>query len=323
MDNDEFINIIENIQKLLKENGEWQTRWANYAADISSSKNLIESVRSTFREWSPLYIYVTTTSAKNAKKSIAFELRYLGQAVARLTGNKDGNHTLSTKYSYYEKSNLNNFGCGICLPDVDWAGDEARRFRDYFKNKTDPREGKRSNDEHRLESLILTEFFKTDSKDKALLHVQPVTPIENVRFPMPTYIKASNHKKPEIGYGHIDILARMGRGRGTRLCIMELKDENNKREPPKDVVKQALAYTTFIREVLRSDCGKAWWKLFGFGGDLPEKLELYATCVMPSIKCNDTSFGGLALPVDEDTIKLHYLYFQEENSKLKFLSKSF
>jgi len=141
---------------------------------------------------------------------------------------------------------------------------------------------------------------------------------------MPTYIKASNHKKPETGYGHIDILARVGRGKGTNLCIMELKDENNSKEPPGDVVKQALAYATFIRELLRSDCGKAWWRLFGFRGDLPEKLELYAACVMPISEFNDTSFGGLALPVDGDTIKLHYLYFQEEkgNRKLKFLSTS-
>lgn len=323
MDNSEFMAIIENTQQLLRGNSEWQTRWAGYAGNISRKKKLIESIRSSFREWSPLCIYVTTTSAKNAKKSIVFELRYMGQAVAKLTGNQDGNHTLSTKYKYCEKSNLDNFGCNIRLSDVDWCGDEAREFRYYFKKREESREGKRSNNEHRLESLILTEFFKTESKDKALLHIQPVTPIKNVRFPMPTYIKASNHKKVGIGYGHIDILARVGSGGATHLCIMELKDVNESTEPPKDTVKQALVYATFIRELLRSNCGTDWWRLFGFRGKLPEKLMLYAACVMPSIKCNDTSFHGLdPLPIDEDTIMLHYLYFEEENNKLKFPSTS-
>ncbi|MFH0847143.1 MAG: hypothetical protein V1894_03690 [Chloroflexota bacterium] len=325
MDNSEFMAIIENTQKLLRENTEWQTRWAGFATDICSNKKLIESIRSSFREWSPLYVYVTTTSAKNAPKSIGFDLRYMGQAVAKLTGNKDGNHKLSTKYTKsksYDKSNLDNFGCNLRLSNVDWRGDEATEFRNYFNKRKGRREGNRSNDEHRLESLILTEFFKTESKDKALLNVQPVTPIKNVRFPMPTNIKASNHKKVEIGYGHIDILTRVGRGRATHLCIMELKDVNKSTEPPKDTVKQAVAYTTFIRELLRSDSGKLWWKLFGFSGEIPNQLVLYAACVMPPNNNNDYSFGGLALPVDRDTIVLHYLYFKEENNKLKFLSTS-
>lgn len=323
LDNSELNPIIEKTQQLLNDNTEWLSRWTDYAANISYKKTFIKNIRKSFREWSPLYVYLTTTSIKNTSNSVVFDLRYMGQIVARLTGSKDGRHKLSTGYRYCEKSNLDNFGCGISLPDVDWCGDEAKKFRDFFKQRTGSRQTNiRNNDEHRLESLILTEFFKTESTNKAVLHIQPVTPIENVRFPMPTYIKASNPDNVGIGYGHIDILTRVGTGRSTNLCIMELKDENKKTEPPEYVIKQALKYATFVRELLRSNCGRDWWKLFGFHGELPEKLKLYAACVIRSGKYNNTSFGEKEIAVGKDAIVLHYLYFEEENDALKFVSTS-
>ncbi len=63
---------------------------------------------------------------------------------------------------------------------------------------------------------------------------------------------------------------------------MELKDENTAKEPLKDALKQAIAYTVFIRELLRSEAGLAWWRLFGFGGSIPDRLKLVAACVMPA-----------------------------------------
>jgi len=134
---------------------------------------------------------------------------------------------------------------------------------------------------------------------------------------MPTPISASKHepvKYSGIHGGGIDILARTGTGgKATHLCIMELKDENTKREPPKEVVKQAIAYATFIRELLHSDAGVKWWNLFGFRGErVPEPLELYAAIVMPSNKNNDITFQNMELSIENDTIKLHYIYFDDE-----------
>lgn len=314
----EFMAVIEETQKLLKENYEWRDRYSRYAKEINI--NLIKKVRRSFHEWSPLYVYLNISSAKNAKTSVSFELRYLGQTVAKLTGNINGERRLSTKD--YEESNCNNFHCGISLSDNDWTGKEAAKFRKFFKDRKGSRiagPNKRNNEEHRLQSLFLTEFSKKENK--VIRHIKPVT-IGGVRFPMPTKIRASNHKK--IGYskkyGGIDILARTGTGGpATRLCIMELKDDNNSGEPPKDALKQAVAYATFIRELVRSSSGKDWWKLFGFGGEIPESLELYAACVMPSNSNNDYSFRRMKqLRIDRDIIKLHYLYFTKgKNGKIK------
>jgi hypothetical protein len=309
----EFMQVIEETRLRLKGNSEWRERYAGYAEEISNNKDTITEVRKGFREWSPLKFYLTVTEAKKAKHFVNFELRYMGQTVAKLTVNKDEIPKLSTRYKYCEEANLRNFNCSIHLPDVDWRGEDAKGFRKFFKKREVTRvDGKRGNKEHYLESLLLTEFSKTKSEEKPLLRIQPVK-IAGVRFPMPTYIKASNHKKVEIGYGHIDILARTGTGgKATHLCIMELKDENTKREPPKEVMKQAIAYATFIRELLRSNSGRDWWRLFGFRGEIPEPLELYAICVMPSNNNNNYSFGNMELNIDRDIIKLHYIYFDDE-----------
>lgn len=151
--------------------------------------------------------------------------------------------------------------------------------------------------------------------------MKPVT-IGGVRLPMPTPLKASNHKSVRYAKqfgGGIDIFARTGTGgKNTNLCIMELKDENVKSEPPKDVIKQALVYTAFIRELLRSDSGNVWWKLFGFSGEIPKKLTLYAVCAMPSNSYNDTSFKAEKIPLrGEDKAVLHYIYFTESNNKIE------
>jgi hypothetical protein len=307
----EFMQVIEETRALLKKNGEWKERYAGYAEEIRNNFSTIKGVRSTFREWSPLKVYLNTTLVKIAEHSVCFELRYLGQTVAQLTGNSEESLKLSTKG--YDTTNHDHFGCDVCLSAVNWRSDDARKFRMFFKDRKGLRNAaKRKNDEHRLESQLLTEFSRMKSKEKPLLRIQPVK-IAGVRFPIPTYVKASNHKKVDIGYGHIDILARTGTGgKATHLCIMELKDENTKMEPPKEVMKQAIAYATFIRELLRSNSGRDWWRLFGFRGGIPEPLDLYAAIVMPSNKNNDITFRNMELSIENDTIKLHYIYFDDE-----------
>ncbi len=317
MPKSDFIDVIQETRLRLKDNSEWRGRYVGYAEKISGNIDFIKSVRSGFREWSPMKVYLNITSAKTANNSVSFELRYLGQTVAKLTGTNNKLHKLSTKN--YETTNSRDFDCNIPLSSADWCGEEAAKFRSFFKNRKGARkhDANKGNEEHRLESLLLTEFSRI--KNKVIRHIKPVT-IGSVRFPMPTPISASNHKAIKysgIAGGGIDILARIGTGgKATRLCILELKDENKNSDPPKDAMKQAVAYATFIRELLRSDAGEDWWKLFGFGGKVPEPLELYATCLMTSDRYNDYSFGNMVLNIERDTVKLHYLYFTEENNRI-------
>jgi len=321
MSKEEFESVVEQTQRVLKENTGWRTRWAGYASNIRDSKPNIEEVRKRFRERPPLRVYLNITSAQKAKSSANFDLRYRGQNVARLKGCKDGKHKLST--TGYDETNCRDFRCKICLSNVAWDGKKAGEFRKYFKDHDRKRihnaSTKRKNVEHRLESQLLTEFSIIGHK--VIRNIKPVR-FFRVRFPMPTPIKGSDHNVPhypEYGKddhgGGIDILARIGTGGpATRLCIMELKDENKPSEPPMDAMKQAVAYATFIHELLRSHAGQDWWELFEFGGKIPDSLELHAACVMPSNDNNDyCSFRDMELNISKnDTIKLHFLYFTEK-----------
>ena len=178
---------------------------------------------------------------------------------------------------------------------------------------------KKRNEEHRIESMLLTEFAKKKGEDKIIRNIQPVKIAGIARFQMPTPLYASDIKNVKYAGpsgGGIDILSRIGTGNATKLCIMELKDENAPKEPPAKAILQGLAYATFIRELLRSKCGQEWWKIFGFSGKLPEQLELCVACVMPSISNNDTSFANKIIKTAKDSFHLNYIYFHEKDNKV-------
>ena len=304
----EFISVIEESRELLSENSEWEKRYKGYAKDIQINESYIEKVRSSFREWTPLMLYMNVTNAKKAKQHLKFELRYLGQTVAQLCYKT----ALLLDTSGYDELNQRDFSCTLNAHGEPWDGPASAAFRAYFK--TNPQRSSLSgkhNKEHQLESLLLSEFSK--ATDKTLPFIQPVR-VGKLRFPMPTPISASQHVQVKYsGFqgGGIDLFVRMGKGKGTTLAILELKDENTATEPPKDALKQAIAYAVFIRELLRSEAGSDWWRLFGFGGSIPDRLKLIAACVMPMGQYDDDSFTGMELAVGEDIIQLHYIYFTE------------
>ena len=321
-----FKETIVKTRELLRQHNnklDWEKHWEQYAEKISKYLPHISKMRKQFHEWAPLYLYMTTSDAKQAGRTIRFTLRYNGQEVAELKvrNNVTVISTATGEKDNYNQSNKHDFDCMIELPPkgCSWKGEQARKFRRHFTVKSkDDKSGAKP--EHRLESLLLTEFSKRLAP-KALTGIQPVR-IAGVRYPMPTPLAACNHGIVEYTGprgGGIDILARVGRSGKTNLCIIELKDQNKTSEPAWHALEQAIKYAVFIRELLRSKSGAKWWKLFGFGGQRPKNLTLYAACAMPNIPNADQSFKDHEeYLVDEsdpmhggDKIKLHYIYFEE------------
>ena len=314
--------IISEVQAFLVENTEWISRYAEYAEKIKDNLEKIKlSKEKRFHEWAPLYLYMNVAAAKGQG---IFSLRYLGQDVAKLKVAL-GKITISTKG--FEAKNKRDFRCNVTLEGIDWRSESAAKFRKYFSNHPKSTgDGGKGNEEHRIESMFLTEFAKNIGKDKILCNIQPVKFAGIARFQMPTPLSAcdiNNIKFVGAAGGGIDIMARIGKSGATKLCIMELKDQNIPKEPPSKVVKQGLAYALFIRELLKSDSGAVWWKIFGFSGKLPEQLELYVTCVMPSsVKNNDTSFKEKIIKTGKDSFNLNYIYFEEEDHKVTGIETS-
>ena len=312
---------------LLRENPEWIARYQDYAEVISDNIEVLKERKASFHRWRPLYVYLTTSEMKK-NGNVRFSLRYMGQEVGKIAV-KDQ----ILCYPAYE-NNRKNFGYAPDFQgEIFWNSTEAHNFRQFFSEKMPCRNdcGKR-NDEHRYESLLLSHFEKREKEIPAFRNIRPVTVIPGVRFPMPTPISASN--KTSVTYsgtagGGIDIFTRAGIGKATHLNIMELKDENRKGEEPNLVIRQAIAYATFILRLLRSNSGEKWFRLFGFTSGLPDQIKVYATCVMPKGYCEDKSFSHQKIYVHQtydkatdtpddhsDIIELHYIYFEENNGTI-------
>lgn len=312
----EFDSVIEEAKNKLESNNEWEERFAGYAKAINENITKIKDRKKQFRERPPLYLYINVNVAKDSSKSVKFSLRYLGQDVANLIANGQ-DVLLST--AGYSKSNTDNFGCGITLGGrTSWESDDAACFRKYFQSYPKRKDIGKNNDEHRIESDFLTQLSGNVGIDKAfeLHNIHPVKIAGICRFQMPTPLSASTGKVKYLakGHGHIDILARVGKGRGAKLCIMEVKDEY---EQPAKVLKQGLIYAVFISDLLRGESGKEWWKIFGFNKPIPVKLVLNVACVMPFPKSGipDKSFANKQVEIGDDVFKFHYVYLKESEGK--------
>ena len=328
----EYSKKAKDTLDLLRANPEWIGRYKKYADEISCNIAMLKERKTSFHRWNPLYVYLTTSEMQSGG-SISFSLRYKGQIVGNLTVKDE----IICCPAY--ENNKKNFGYTPSFQGkFPWNSENAREFRKFFSENRPTRIncGKK-NDEHRYESMLLTYFEDRCKEIEAFKHIRPVGVISGVRFPMPTPIAAS--KKDDLKYsgkgGGIDIFTRTGHGKATYLNIMELKDENHRGEEPSVVIKQAIAYATFVLRLLRSESGAEWYKLFGFSSTLPDSIKVYATCLMPKGYCEDKSFANQQIFVhktedkvsdtfadNSDIIELHYMYFDENEDVISNVETS-
>ena len=306
--------IIERAQKLLDENDNWKVTYENYADLMLKYKGKKEELSHKLREWEPLKFYLKLGDSKSGSKSLKLSVRYLGQAVAIISV-KDSGVYISTKG--YNSNNRDHFGCTTELDNEEWTSPKAKEFRAYFRdNKPTRNNVKKHNDEHRIESMLLTEFLKTSSKDKLLCGIQPVTFI-GYRFPMATEIKSSEISEHsnvvDIGIGHIDIFART---KDRKMVVFELKDKNEEGESVENLLQQATGYAVFLLNLLRSPFGEKWYKIFGFSGVIKD-LTIKVCSAMPHKENGESDkFEVFRLPCGKDMIEYHWLYFEEDGEKI-------
>jgi len=319
---EDFDYIIEESKKLLiKDKLEWGDRYTKYAKSLleklGTEVNPEKKKRKPFNEFPPFCLYMNLTNAKGSGK---FSLRYAGQEVAELSVINEDEVRISTK----DDNNKTFFDCDIQLNNVLWRSTEAKKFRKHFRHHELIRnDNGRKNEEHRIESMLLGEFSKKKSKGKFLSDIQPVR-LFGVRFPMPTPLSASKAGKNIVKYnrqsrGCIDILCRIGHGKNTKLCVIEVKDENVPKEPPQYAIKEAIAYAVFLRELLRTESGNDWYKIFGFGKRVPKELKIIVSVAMPykEEKALSSDFDNMKIELGNgDKLILHSIFFEEKERKL-------
>lgn len=321
MSTDESVlsRAVVEVKQLLAEDTEWIDRYDAYAHLLLERRDSLMMLSRQFNRYAPLQFYISVSQAKASLATLTIDVRYLGQTVANLLSKQNGVF-ISTKS--YAEVNKKYFGYNKVLekntPWHDRNDKRAAEFRAYFKSEPPRLDGGKGNEEHNVESLLISEFEKESSDGKHLLGIQPMKyASKKLRFSMPTPISASNHGK--IRYsgpygGGVDILARTGRGYDTRLCVIEVKDENVATEPPAAALEQAVAYAVFLRELLRSKAGDKWWRIFGYRRSLPHALTINASIAMPYDGARHiTDFANTRLPIGEDFIECHYIYFTRDD----------
>lgn len=296
-----YEDTIKKVKKLLNNDQEWENRYAGYIDILSNNSEIIKNARKKFNVPSQFTLHMSVSKAtEGTKNCVKFDLRYHGHNIACVKVNKE-----TVEIKAIKNNDISSVLNKVARVDEDklegksnW--NEASEFRRRYAKLEElisSNEAKLTkNKEHELESELLKNFSKKSSDGKYICNIQPVTMlIESLFFQMPTPLKASNAKSGIIEYaaengGGIDILARIGSGRNTHLAIIELKDKYEKNEPPEKAICQAIAYATFIRELLRSEFGEKWWRVFGFGGDVPKSLKLFAIIAMPNSKNANKNF---------------------------------
>lgn len=324
--------IADLCLNLLVNESEWIGRYAGYADALIKRRASYEQKRGMFRVRRPLTVY---TSVSKAKTGYGYDLRYKGQSVGQIRV-KNGEVLLTAKPQPKGESGKYYFDWDKELINVSWTSSEATEFRKHFYSLSGAEKSKSS--EHNIENHMLLELSKTLRLQKKLLcNIQPVK-LLGCFFQMPTPFSASDHKngptyafnkkgKPTSG-GGIDILARVKHpASGSRLCVCELKDENNPSEPEEDVIQQAITYATFIGKLLKTKEAKnsEWWDLFGFSGEIPKHIDIDVVTVMPPISTeNNTARSEEVVTLQDIDVALHIhtIYFNADKNTGEIISIS-
>ena len=305
-------NAEQQLDQLLKEY-DWVKKCNDYAVKILQNINIIKQNKSKFYQSKGLYVYTNVgDSSGNANK---FQLRYSGQIVAYIEIQNDEPYLFTSSEQNKNNSKIFKINTYNLSNGVKWTDDKAKEFRKAFAECTKLAKSP----EHTLESALLTIFEKkeTDNGTMAMPFIQPVKIANICRFQMPTHLKASGkilEPTKQLSRG-IDILARIGRGGSSRLCVMELKDEP---ENPLTTMQQGVAYAVFLRKLLANESDGAWSSIFGYK-KYRKEYSITVCIVMPydeKMTYDETTGGEIifnhTISTDAGVLKLRQLYIKKD-----------
>ena len=103
----------------------------------------------------------------------------------------------------------------------------------------------------------------------------------------------------------------------SRLCVIEIKDENKESESQFDTMKQAVIYATFISKLLHEQ--PDWWEFFmghhklsGKNAKNLDKSDIEVVTIMP--KGNTSTFENeeIFIPQTGTRLHCHSLYYEQD-----------
>jgi hypothetical protein len=307
------VNLLEQVNDVWDQGAE--ARAAGWAEKLREATNSIQSAKQQFKEWDPLTAYLSYTNATKAR--IDFSLRYLGQQVATLRV-KTGGAVFINIAPKTAAVNATLFGIEL-TGEHSWKGTEAQKFRKHFKNLDSSKYHSSVKEEHHIESEFIRQMRNPTRKkfNGTLKGIQPVM-LGGFPFQFPVPI-SGNTGLPKLTNGNIDILARRGTGRGTKISVWELK----RPKTTAHAISQAYIYSVTLLKMLRTpESGDIWYRdIIGFGCKVPAKLTIESVVAVSIVgdrnrnafeeKLRDFKSEN-SLTIGNDTINLQIAHYKKD-----------
>lgn len=306
--NDEYQAVIRNVEEKLGNNKSWEKDYYEKIKILKEKRELYVEASKRFSTRYYLQKNLQINSAIKSNTDVTINLKYKGVVFGDVVVDVSKPHgedvvlkreriinTMQRK-GYVEATNEQR-------KPIPWTSKEATEWRVPFKENV----AISVRPEAQMENYLNKNLNKYG-------RIKEIRLFDRFVFQMPTIVGGSElHFRGETEQlsdsGHIDLLARTGEPGSSKLTILELKDTYEKDEPPELVIKQALAYATFIHSLLRSEDagGSEWYHLFGLGNgkrkEIPKQLKLNVYVVMPM---PDSGIDGVNLSF----INNHDLHFE-------------
>lgn len=288
MEDKKLKEIIEQTQKICEENKDWKVQYANMANAMLENQELLKKFYKDIKNYENLQFYlvgVTTTPPITYEISV----RYLGQPVADISIANDEIRISTEKYNEANKKDL---GCDIQLKG-EWKTVHALKFLNYFEGDITTKT--KENGKSKIESLLLAELSKVIAEEKLMLGVQPIK-FQRLFYPMPTL------------NSNINILVRT---KIRRITIINLLDPANEKETAEDLLAKSTKQGVFLINLLRSESGDQWYKIFGFKGHIPGNITIRVCYALPNkLESKEKTFEPFQLKCGNDNIEFHWLYYR-------------
>jgi hypothetical protein len=308
------VNLSEQVEHLWHQGAE--AKAAGWAEKLRDAKEAILLAKQQFHECYPLKLYLSYTTA--TKSRIYFSLRYLGQEVATLRVDMCGDVYIKISS---KTAAVNENLCDINLVgEHPWRGVKAREFRRHFQH-LDHRKYHSSvkSEEHHVESEFLR-HMKDPTYGKFNGTLRGIQPVMLAGFPFQFPVPISgNTGVPKLTNGNIDILARRGAGKGTKISVWELK----RPDTTANAISQAYIYSVTLLKMLRAhQSGNIWYQdIIGFGCKVPNKLAIESVVAVSIADDRKRQMfedklrifkSENPLYIGNDTINLHIAHYRKD-----------
>lgn len=209
-------------------------------------------LRARLRQRASMQLYVNLSSAKESasRGSVQLSVRVHGIHCGTVTVAKDSAPSFVPSNRTWIKN------CGIDdVAEQEWSSPAVAK---YIKAAEACAAQVKGRPEAKVESAFILEM--KGPRGEWRREQQPVC-LAGLPLQLPLPVSASG-PRPVPRVGHIDVLARLGRG-GKRLRVYELKAP---KAGVSDALDQAVAYVAALRFVLNQEdeAVKAWWTMIGF-----------------------------------------------------------